>query len=588
MWVRIVRLNLLIVAVLVGMPVILSGCTVMLSPESSPAVGTPEAAAGQTAAPDPLTAHMRRWQNMQAQQQSSNPMPMAEMMGQMGALIGEMQNMLASQPDAGVRQTMMAMLGEMMAMAQQMMAQMQTLPAEQQQEPISQMMALMGQMMALMGQLQGATIGPMGATAPLTGMLPITGMMPITGTMPMDPAAIATMMANMMQMFGQMHGMMGGVGVTMPLTHTMMMGQAGMGQMMGMMGLMMQMMAGHMGMMGAGMPITGTVPMGQGDMAQMMGVMGQMMQMMMEMHQTMMGGGMGPMAPSGIMTPTTPMTESIAPSPAPLESDVLTQSFQAGNVTVSARPLNLGTAGAGTLDFQVALETHSGSLDFDMAELAVLRVGDMEVTASSWEAPGEGHHVGGILSFPIADADGKSILSDAPEVSLVIRNLLGVEEQVLTWPLAGSAMTDASLPFDAQFIDSMIEHHQGAIAMAKEAQVKAEHAELKQLADAIIAAQTEEIEQLTEWRAAWYPDLAPAEGIEMAMGDMMTGGDETVPFDQRFSEAMISHHQDAIEMAKEAQAKAEHEEIKRLASVIIAVQQAEIEHMQGWLTVGHE
>jgi uncharacterized protein (DUF305 family) len=147
----------------------------------------------------------------------------------------------------------------------------------------------------------------------------------------------------------------------------------------------------------------------------------------------------------------------------------------------------------------------------------------------------------------------------------------------------GAMNMDASQPFDAQFIDSMIEHHQGAIVMAEQALAQAEHAELQQLAEAIIAAQTQEIEQMTAWRQAWYPDLAPTAGMGMSMGEMAIREDVSQPFDQRFLEAMIAHHQGAIEMARMAQPMAEHEELKTLADAIITAQQAEIEQMQGWL-----
>jgi len=147
----------------------------------------------------------------------------------------------------------------------------------------------------------------------------------------------------------------------------------------------------------------------------------------------------------------------------------------------------------------------------------------------------------------------------------------------------GAMTVDPARPFDAQFIDSMIEHHQGAIAMAQQALEQAEHPELKQMAEDIIAAQNQEIEQMTAWRQAWYQDLAPTGGMGMGMGEMEISSDESKPFDQRFIEAMISHHQGAIDMAKMALDMAEHQEIKTLADAIIAAQQAEIEQMQGWL-----
>lgn len=142
---------------------------------------------------------------------------------------------------------------------------------------------------------------------------------------------------------------------------------------------------------------------------------------------------------------------------------------------------------------------------------------------------------------------------------------------------------DPSQPFDAQFIDSMIEHHQGAVTMAEQALAEAEHAELRTMADAIIAAQTQEIDAMTTWRQEWYPDLALTDGMGMGMGEMTISSDESKPFDQRFLEAMISHHQGAIEMAQMAKQMAEHAEIKALADAIIMAQEAEIEQMQNWL-----
>lgn len=147
----------------------------------------------------------------------------------------------------------------------------------------------------------------------------------------------------------------------------------------------------------------------------------------------------------------------------------------------------------------------------------------------------------------------------------------------------GAMHGDPSAPFDAQFIDSMIEHHQGAIDMAEQVLAESERSELRELAEAIIAAQAGEIEEMTTWRQAWYPDLPPTTGMDMGMGDMEIGADESKPFDQRFLEAMISHHEGAIDMAKMAQEMAEHEEIKTLAAAIIAAQEAEIEQMRAWL-----
>lgn len=143
-------------------------------------------------------------------------------------------------------------------------------------------------------------------------------------------------------------------------------------------------------------------------------------------------------------------------------------------------------------------------------------------------------------------------------------------------------MASSSAPYDATFIDSMIIHHQGAIDMAKQALQSAEHQEIKNLATAIIAAQQTEIAEMQQWRKSWYPDVATTSGMGMDMGDMQVSSDTSTPFDQRFIAAMIPHHEGAIAMAKDAQTKAEHGEIKDLAAAIITAQEGEIVQMKQW------
>lgn len=144
----------------------------------------------------------------------------------------------------------------------------------------------------------------------------------------------------------------------------------------------------------------------------------------------------------------------------------------------------------------------------------------------------------------------------------------------------GSMASDA--PYDAAFIDSMIMHHEGAITMANQALEQAERQEIKDLANAIITAQEAEITQLRQWRQEWYPNLAETTGMGMAMGDMeVATGPE--PFDQRFIQAMIPHHEAAVMMARDALQNAERQEIKDLAQAIITAQEGEIAQMRQWL-----
>ena len=57
--------------------------------------------------------------------------------------------------------------------------------------------------------------------------------------------------------------------------------------------------------------------------------------------------------------------------------------------------------------------------------------------------------------------------------------------------------------FDMMFLDMMTKHHQAAVTMAKEALKKAEHTEVKTLAQNIIKAQEAEIKQMADWKAKW-------------------------------------------------------------------------------------
>lgn len=58
--------------------------------------------------------------------------------------------------------------------------------------------------------------------------------------------------------------------------------------------------------------------------------------------------------------------------------------------------------------------------------------------------------------------------------------------------------------FDKAFINEMIMHHEGAVAMAEAALTNAKHPEIKTMANAIISAQTSEISQMKAWLKSWY------------------------------------------------------------------------------------
>lgn len=105
----------------------------------------------------------------------------------------------------------------------------------------------------------------------------------------------------------------------------------------------------------------------------------------------------------------------------------LARTSDAHAVTVDIVPRNLYDAAAGTIEFEVTLSTHSVDLNYDFAALATLRsdAGD-EVAALKWDGPSGGHHVFGVLSFPVLKARGQTI-------TLVLRGIAEVPERTFEW-----------------------------------------------------------------------------------------------------------------------------------------------------------
>lgn len=62
----------------------------------------------------------------------------------------------------------------------------------------------------------------------------------------------------------------------------------------------------------------------------------------------------------------------------------------------------------------------------------------------------------------------------------------------------------ADAEFDLRFMNGMIPHHEGALPMAQDALKKSKRPEIKQLAQEIITSQQKELDQMKQWRQAWY------------------------------------------------------------------------------------
>ena len=146
-------------------------------------------------------------------------------------------------------------------------------------------------------------------------------------------------------------------------------------------------------------------------------------------------------------------------------------------------------------------------------------------------------------------------------------------------------------PYELQFIDTMIVHHQGAIDAAQLVATRAQHAELEELANSIISDQQREITQMKDWRKSWFGDSAPAINFDLpGMKEGMHGMDlakldslKENGFDLEFIEQMIPHHEGAVTMARDVLARDDvHPELRTLAENIVRSQNEEIDRMQAW------
>jgi uncharacterized protein (DUF305 family) len=141
---------------------------------------------------------------------------------------------------------------------------------------------------------------------------------------------------------------------------------------------------------------------------------------------------------------------------------------------------------------------------------------------------------------------------------------------------------------DKAFIDAMVPHHQGAIEMARVALRNAEHEEIQELSRNIVSTQQSEIEELKSIKQEEFGTSSVPMEMSMeqmrGMGMMMDPQSlaEENPFDEAFIDAMIPHHQSAIEMAEVANEKSKNPRIKELAQNITSAQKREIEQMKGW------
>ncbi len=201
-----------------------------------------------------------------------------------------------------------------------------------------------------------------------------------------------------------------------------------------------------------------------------------------------------------------------------------------------------------------------------------------------------------LLSCTIGKSDSQSNANPAPTMGMQ-HGSMDQSKMMSNGMNHTMDLGPADADYDLRFIDGMMPHHEGAIVMAQEVLKKSQRPEVKKLAAQIIKAQTDEIAMMKQWRKDWYPKAAqtpmawhsqmkhmmpmPAEQMKSMRMDMDLGAADD-QFDLRFINAMIPHHEGALEMAKDAATKSKRPEIQKEAQAILSSQTAEIQQMKQW------
>lgn len=166
------------------------------------------------------------------------------------------------------------------------------------------------------------------------------------------------------------------------------------------------------------------------------------------------------------------------------------------------------------------------------------------------------------------------------------------EQKTIMTDMMEAMKVEATGNASVDFLKGMIPHHESAIEMS-ESYLKygGSNSELKQLANDIISAQTDEIDQMNklieEINASGETDAEKEKGYLNAYDQMMSGHEHmqhgaaaAKDVEDAFADGMLMHHQMAVDMSKAIIDYTDHEEVKKLAETIIAAQEKEIKQLK--------
>lgn len=186
-----------------------------------------------------------------------------------------------------------------------------------------------------------------------------------------------------------------------------------------------------------------------------------------------------------------------------------------------------------------------------------------------------------------------SIYISAISVLLLVLINVGIpranaqEEKSGSDPMTESLQRFTGKEFEAGFLNQMIQHHRGAIDMAKMVSSHTKRPELNEFANKIVSMQGKEIGELTQWLKEWQgaepkkmPNMMADKKMKAEMPKFEAAKD--AEFDKMFLEMMIEHHAGAVRMSSLVKEKSTRPELLKFADKVIKDQTAEIQQMEDW------
>jgi uncharacterized protein (DUF305 family) len=148
---------------------------------------------------------------------------------------------------------------------------------------------------------------------------------------------------------------------------------------------------------------------------------------------------------------------------------------------------------------------------------------------------------------------------------------------------------------DVMYLQMAVPQHEQGIEMARLATERATRTDIRDLAAAIAATQSDELDQMKKWLVEWDQPIAydPNPDAHAGHGGMH-GSDPAVlqvlrdtpagpDFDARFLNLLTGHQHGAVELARMEEKDGRHPEARALATRIVKSRTAQIQQMATYL-----